>query len=120
MAPPTRTASTASAEPVEPADHSDTHPALHPSVTNVPVTPGVHLSGQSAYINPDEPERPVELHFDPDTATPGPSWNSNSYFTRKDNGQAGSPTEAAAGAKTGEDLLNRLSLNQEPSSKRDL
>lgn len=120
MAPPTRTASTTSAEPAEGADHSDTHPALHPSVTNVPVTPGVHLSGQSAYINPDEPERPVELHFDPDNTTPGPSWNSNSYFTRKDDGRAGSPTEAAAGAKTGEDLLNRLSLNQEPSSKRDL
>jgi trehalose 6-phosphate synthase/phosphatase len=106
-------------DPPEPSEPSD-HPALQPAVTNVPVTPGVHLAGQSAYIEPSARNESTKLQFDPNTATPGPSWNANSYFAPKDENQAGSPTEAAAGAQTGEELLRRLSLVKEPSFKEDL
>jgi trehalose 6-phosphate synthase/phosphatase len=52
------------------------HPALHPSITNVPVTPGVHLTGASAYIDPNTTDSE-------DKATPGASGNANSYFADK-------------------------------------
>ncbi|PVH99061.1 glycosyltransferase family 20 protein [Periconia macrospinosa] len=115
MAPPTRPFHD-SPEPVESSDH----PALQPSVTNVPVTPGVHLGGNSAYVDPSDENKDTKLPFDPDKTTPGPSWNANSYFTAKDAGQASSPTEAAAGANTGEELLRRFSLAKEPTSKENL
>ncbi|KAF2201668.1 hypothetical protein GQ43DRAFT_448651 [Delitschia confertaspora ATCC 74209] len=66
--------------PFQPGDSS--HPALHPSVTNVPVTPGVHLTGRSAYFEPEGPAQNAALPFDPETATPGPNWSANSYFSQ--------------------------------------
>ncbi|KAF1963334.1 hypothetical protein CC80DRAFT_397352 [Byssothecium circinans] len=115
MTPPTRP-SQSSPEPVEPSDH----PALQPSVTNVPVTPGVHLAGQSAYIDPTATEESPKLTFDPNTASPGPSWNANSYFAPKGESSPSSPAEVAAGAKSREELLRRFSLVKEPSFKEDL
>jgi trehalose 6-phosphate synthase/phosphatase len=65
------------------------HPALHPSITNVPVTPGVHLTGASAYIDPNTTDSE-------DKATPGASGNANSYFTDKQSAVNG-PTQNEAG-----------------------
>lgn len=50
--------------------HIDNHPALQPNVTNVPVTPGVGLTGRSAYAEPTPGVQP----------TPGPLKNPESYF----------------------------------------
>ncbi|KAF2807930.1 uncharacterized protein BDZ99DRAFT_420584 [Mytilinidion resinicola] len=97
----------------------DAHPALHPSITSVPVTPGVHLAGHSAYIEPDQAEQSTQLPFD-EQATPGPQWNANSYFAPKDKPRPASPTEAAAGARSGEDLLRKLSLIGDTVGKPDL
>ncbi|KAF2001427.1 glycosyltransferase family 20 protein [Amniculicola lignicola CBS 123094] len=102
-----------------PDQPDDIHPALHPSVTNVPVTPGVHLGGSSAYEDP-KTIHDTRLPFDPAKATPGPQWNANSYFVPHKQERAGSPTEAAAGARTGEELLRRLSLIPEPKKSHDL
>ncbi|KAK7187373.1 hypothetical protein DPSP01_002500 [Paraphaeosphaeria sporulosa] len=108
-------------EAVDEPSHNS-HPALQPAVTDVPVTPGVHLSGHSAYTNPSNGQQDSTLPFDPEKATPGPSWSANSYFTPKEEDRASSPTEAAAGAKSGEELLRRLSGVQDPSTayKQDL
>jgi trehalose 6-phosphate synthase/phosphatase len=98
------------------------HPALQPAITDVPVTPGVHLSGHSAYTDPTNGQHDTNLPFDPDKTSPGPSWSANSYFSPKQEDRAASPTEAAAGAKSGEELLRRLSGVQDPSAsyKQDL
>jgi trehalose 6-phosphate synthase/phosphatase len=59
------------------------HPALAKEITEVPVTPGVHLSGKTAYFDEGTTKNGNELPFDPETATPGPSWSSNSYFSNQ-------------------------------------
>lgn len=120
MSPATRPAQGES-EPVDDSSHMS-HPALQPAVTNVPVTPGVHLSGHSAYTDPSNGQQDNKLPFDPDKASPGPGWNANSYFSHKQEDHAASPTEAAAGAQSGEELLRRLSGVQNPSMpyKQDL
>ncbi|KAF2195314.1 glycosyltransferase family 20 protein [Zopfia rhizophila CBS 207.26] len=115
MSPPTRHVQS-------PREHieDDAHPALEPAVTSIPVTPGVHMAGHSAYIEPKGTSHNTTLPFDPDNVTPGPQWNANSYFAPRDNGRPSSPTEAAAGARSGEELLRRLSLVPDPSVKQDL
>jgi trehalose 6-phosphate synthase/phosphatase len=69
------------------------HPGLHPSVTNVPVTPGIRLATYAS---------------DSSAAA------SQSYFTHDINTinhqTAQSPTEAAAGARSGHDILRKMSL----------
>lgn len=58
------------------ADRTESvHPALNSAVTSIPVTPGVHSTGQSAYFQ---------------------------------NGHSTSPSDLAAGAKTAEEVLQRL------------
>jgi trehalose 6-phosphate synthase/phosphatase len=82
------------------------HPALHPDVTAVPVTPGVHLSGKTAYS---------------ETATPGPSWSANSYFSNQQRiDDAGARAEKAAGAQSDADLDHKLSDTSNPASKPDM
>jgi trehalose 6-phosphate synthase/phosphatase len=106
----------------EPRD-SD-HPALHPSITNVPVTPGVHLTGASAYIDPNTAGNDNQSTFDAENTSPGPSWNANSYFTNKQGADnAGTPAEAAAGAQSGEESQNTQNTqNSNPGgdNKQDL
>lgn len=86
---------------------SKAHPALHPPITSIPVTPGNHDSGRSSYIQTPNPS---------DHNTEGPRWNANSYSTPIDeefsssSSRPDSPTKVAAGARTGAELLRRLSL----------
>jgi trehalose 6-phosphate synthase/phosphatase len=96
------------------------HPALHPDVTNVPVTPGVHLSGKTAYFDEGEAKDEHKLPFDPETATPGPSWSANSYFANQQREESGAQTEKGAGAQTEEDLGKKTSDIPDPASKHDL
>ncbi|KAF2147444.1 glycosyltransferase family 20 protein [Aplosporella prunicola CBS 121167] len=77
-----------------------THPALDPNITQVPVTPAAHIAGQDAYFQPQVESQEPPLPFDPETVTPGPQWNPNTYFP---------PTQQPAGAKSAEELLKRLS-----------
>jgi trehalose 6-phosphate synthase/phosphatase len=119
MSPPTQVTHDSSSEPVDNSSLSD-HPALHPSVTNVPVTPGAHTAGKSAYLEPKDTEPDTQLPFDPNSASPGPTWNANWYFSSQNKQQASSPTEAAAGAQSEEELLRRLSIIPDPTFKHDL
>ena len=68
------------------------HPGLHPSLTNIPVTPGITLG---AYASEGSGE-------------------SQSYFTHNINQlretMAQSPSDAAAGAKSNQEILRRMSL----------
>ncbi|KAH4075037.1 hypothetical protein HBH69_002610 [Parastagonospora nodorum] len=118
MAPPTEP-DPASPEAFEPRE-SD-HPALHPSITNVPVTPGVHLTGQSAYIDPEDTDSTSKLPFDPEKATPGPSWSANSYFADKQQVQdkAGSTFEAGT-AQTEKDTQQKMEPRPDESTENDL
>lgn len=79
------------------------HPGLRPSVTNVPVTPGIGLT---------------TYHSEPE---PGGSGASQSYFSsnvsKLRDQMAQSPSEAAAGSKSGHDILRRMSLTS--SQRRD-
>ena len=77
-----------------------THPALDPNITQVPVTPAAHTAGQDAYFQPQADSSEPPLPFDPETVTPGPQWNPNTYFP---------PTQQPAGTKSAEELLKRLS-----------
>lgn len=82
---------TESPRPILPASQASIHPGLHPSVTNVPVTPGIeageYASGSSGV---DE----------------------DSYFKRDIHRlrMAQSPSEAASGAKTNQEILRRMSF----------
>ena len=91
---------------------SEAHPALHPSITSIPVTPGVDTLGQSNYFQNSAPST---------ANTEGPHWNANSYFAPTEDSAApssapssveppDSPSQAAAGARTGAELLRRFSL----------
>jgi trehalose 6-phosphate synthase/phosphatase len=61
-----------------------------------PVTPGVNKDGTSAYTEAKEVEQPTE--------------DAESYFNEAQKASPDSPTQAAAGARTSEELLRRLSL----------
>ena len=72
----------------------EVHPALHPSITNVPVTPAFVATPEQI----DQPER-------------HPQRNSNCYFAARGHDvPLNSPTKFASGAKTPAELLRRLSL----------
>jgi trehalose 6-phosphate synthase/phosphatase len=118
MAPPTD-AAPGEPESFEPSESK--HPALHPSITNVPVTPGVHLTGKSAYFEDGESENGHDLPFDPEKSSPGPSWNANAYFAdQQTKDKAGTPTEAAAGAQTDEEAHEKPDDASEPATKHHL
>lgn len=102
----------------EPSD--DTHPALQSHVTAVPVTPGLYTAGHSAYFQPDAPIVHPPLPFDAEKAPSGPQWNPNSSSAVSDD-RASSPTDVAAGAKSPDEILRRLSRpNLDPAAKSDL
>ena len=81
-----------SPRPLGPDRQESIHPGLRPSLTKVPVTPGIHLG-----------------EYEKDDSRP-----STGYFVsdihRHREGMAQSPTEAASGAKSNRDILRRMSL----------
>ena len=91
-----------------------THPALREDVTRVPVTPGVLPDGFSAYNEVKRPDSARSAY------TPlSPPWGASPYSNRNAEGRPTSPTEVAAGAKTGEELLRRLSLSGPTTVAKD-
>ncbi|KAH6661577.1 hypothetical protein B0J14DRAFT_691288 [Halenospora varia] len=78
-----------SPRPLLPGRQESVHPGLRPSLTSVPVTPGMHLG---------------EEQKDTDS----------SYFTqdlgKASDGMADSPVEAATGATSNREILRRMSL----------
>lgn len=83
------------------AVHSTLHPALHPSITSVPVTPGVHLSGRSAYLEPEQPFQDKSIPFRSDGGTPDSRESANSYFV---------PDHGGSGSGTGKEMPRQLSM----------
>nr|OQO20864.1 hypothetical protein B0A51_12113 [Rachicladosporium sp. CCFEE 5018] len=89
------------------------HPALSEEVTSVPVTPGV--TDWDAF----DRRQSSSDHNGASTSQSGnhvPPWAANSFHSSHSSGlpkerRPSSATEAAAGAKNGEDLLRRLSLS---------
>jgi trehalose 6-phosphate synthase/phosphatase len=70
------------------------HPALYPSQTEIPVTPGIHLSTYAS----DSSAGAAQLYFAHDVS-------------KLRDKMAQSPSEAAAGAKSGHEILQRMSLS---------
>jgi trehalose 6-phosphate synthase/phosphatase len=104
------------------SSQSSIHPALHPSVTKVPVTPGEALGGPSGYVAGDAVTQEPEPLSVEDRKRLSPQRSNDSYFARKhgaDN-QSTSPTEVAAGARSGEELLRRLSLHAQSEKGPDM
>ena len=84
----------------------DAHPALHPSITSIPVTPGIDAFDGSDVAESPDIETPTQ-----ETQSTGPQWNANTYFApREDTKAPDSPTQFASGARSPADLLRRLSL----------
>lgn len=84
----------------------DTHPALHPSITSIPVTPGIDACNEANGAESPDIETPT-----PESPSSGPQWNANSYFAPREGAKApDSPTQFASGARSPADLLRRLSL----------
>lgn len=77
------------------------HPALRPNVTNVPVTPGIHLTT----YNPRGTLNRNPSHYF--------SANLNTLMEAVPDSAADSPSEALAGAGSGHELLRRMSLTTE-------
>ncbi|CAG8979134.1 hypothetical protein HYALB_00000267 [Hymenoscyphus albidus] len=93
---------TDSPRPILPTSQGSIHPGLHPSVTNVPVTPGI---GAGEY-----------------SSTSGTSGvAADSYFTHNIYGlrMAQSPTEAASGAKSNQEILRRMSIGGGSKQRRE-
>lgn len=96
------------------------HPALHPDITKVPVTPGVHLTGKSAYFDDSVVDSDNKLPFDPETATPGPSWSANSYFANQQRASEGDTADAGARAQAKENQPESRDGAPELNDKRHL
>ena len=98
------------------------NPALREENTSIPVTPGIT---SAAYTDPnpysDAFGRVNEQHASTSGAN-GPPWNANiTGAGGPPNGRRpSSPTEVAKGARNGEDLLRRFSLNGQGSKYPDL
>jgi trehalose 6-phosphate synthase/phosphatase len=90
-----------SPRPLGPQRNESVHPGLHPSVTEVPVTPGIHLGEYNSGSN-----------------------SQSSYFSdvlgRQNDQMAQSPSEAASGAQSGGDLLRRISLKGHAQKQESL
>jgi trehalose 6-phosphate synthase/phosphatase len=84
-----------------------------------PVTPGVHTSGRSAYIQTDL-ENNTQLPFDSGNVSPGPQWSSNSYFVPRDKAPLLSPSDVASESNGGPQLPQRLRTAGDSNMKQDL
>ena len=83
-------------------DETPPHPALRPSLTEVPVTPGIHLGEYDSRTSSD-----MSGYFSGNPALVGGR-----------RGVPQSPSEAAEGATSGSELLRRLSLSSKAGSTR--
>jgi trehalose 6-phosphate synthase/phosphatase len=92
-----------SPRPIAPERQESMHPGMRPDVVNVPVTPGIHLSTYDSEHG---------------------SGASQSYFSKDVSklreSMAQSPSEAAAGAASGHDILRRMSLTGNRQRKDSL
>ncbi|KAI9658686.1 MAG: threalose-6-phosphate phosphatase [Bathelium mastoideum] len=95
------------------------HPALRDDVTRVPVTPGVLPEGTSAYTELKRPDSARSQATPLSESTPGLAWGSKAQSGFDADGRPTSPTEVAAGARTGEELLKRLSLGGATAKQAD-
>jgi trehalose 6-phosphate synthase/phosphatase len=87
--------------PLNPDESPDSiHPGQHPSLTEIPVTPGIHIG---EYINSR------------------PGTGASGYFSQNParSGMAQTPTQAVAGAKTRQEVLRRLSLTRTPQAHEE-
>jgi trehalose 6-phosphate synthase/phosphatase len=84
---------TESPRPLLPDRQESIHPALRPSLTNIPVTPGITLG-----------------EYDSSQSTGTSSYFSTDLKKLRET-MAQSPTDAAAGATTNADILRRMSLS---------
>jgi len=98
------------------------NPAMNPANTNVPVTPAGDDQGNSAYFEPRRQSPSPTQNHAPSSGTAGPRWSANSSRGPTDKLQemASSPSQAAAGAQSGEELLRRLSLAGQRPQKPEL
>lgn len=117
MVPPTK-ANPGEPEAFEPRESE--HPALHPDITSVPVTPGVHLTGKSAYFEESGTEKQTQLPFDPENVTPGPSWSANSYFANEQHPGPGTSTEATEKTKSQDNQKTKPDNTANTTGKHDL
>jgi hypothetical protein len=76
----------------------------------VPVTPGVHTAGHSAYFEAKrESGEADQPHIQHDNVSPGPNWNANTYRAPKKENESGTaPSVAATDAKSAEEVLRQL------------
>ena len=98
----TRAGLVESPAPLRPDEKEDTgHPGLRPSLTKIPVTPGIGLGEYDS----------------------GSSRGDPSYFTHNiqqlRNSMAQSPSDAASGAKSHHDILRRMSLTSPGRTRKD-
>ena len=95
----------------EDRDNGDENPVLNPENTSIPVTLGVYHADADANAAGQEPK---------DISNDSKLWNINPHLVPRAKVAPESPSEAAAGARTGEELLRRLSLGPESYRKQDL
>ena len=92
-----------------------------PQLDSTDPTLGASVTSPSA-PQKDSPTGSAKVVQTPEGLTPRPEprqWNSISYFTPKDNAVVpDSPSKAAAGARSPQELLRRLSLVDNESSER--
>lgn len=104
------------------ARQQSVNPALSEANTNIPVTPGVHIAGHSAYFEGSKsgssrtPSPQQAFKQSPS----GPQWNANNYTGPIEDMGPTSPTEAANGARSPEELLRRLSLTGQAPRRTSL
>lgn len=100
------------------------HPALAPENTRIPVTPAHDAAEMAAYFESQQQSSGPSPGEDsaPSSSPSRPYWNANTSKRSTDSrpGHSTSPSEAAAGARTGEELLRRLSLTGQRPQQPDL
>jgi trehalose 6-phosphate synthase/phosphatase len=78
--------------PLRPDSQDSVHPGLRPSLTKIPVTPGIGLG-----------------EYDSGSSSSDPSYFSHD-ISKLRNSMAQSPSDAASGARSHHDILRRMSL----------
>lgn len=102
----------------EPQEDPDNVPQLPSYSSSGAVTPGVHLEGRSAYI---EPPKPPSADAPSDSAhIPGPPWGANASHGWTETGRSSAPGHERGGTAEGAEILRRLSLTDEPTQKHNI